>query len=431
MLGTLAQDGVEITNDPALADVVIVNTCSFIDSAKEESVNAVLESEQFREAQDRGQALVVAGCLSQRFRNELPELMPEVDAFMGVDQVAQVTDIVRSAAIKRSERLALQHQQTQPSPKKGASKTGRKTPVKTETKPEIVITSRPVYIPDYTTPRFRLTPKHFAYLKIAEGCNHPCSFCIIPRIRGTHRSRQPSDLVHEAKDLIQSGVKELNLISQDTTYYGMDLVPGPRSNVASPERFQSATRSTIKTVPLLPSLLKELNAIPGNFWIRLLYTHPAHWTDELIDTLAECKKVVRYIDMPLQHIHPVMLERMRRETSREYIEDLIARIRSRLPGITIRTTFIVGFPGEKEEYFQSLLDFVQQTRFERLGIFTYSAEESTPAAKMLHQANADTKKKAPAGARFCSKLHRPPDWRGSTGSPENSSHRAASHCRRT
>jgi ribosomal protein S12 methylthiotransferase len=244
------------------------------------------------------------------------------------------------------------------------------------------VTRRPTFIPDFATPRFRLTPRHFAYLKIAEGCNHPCSFCIIPRMRGSHRSRLQNDLVAEARALIADGVKEINLISQDSTYYGLDLRPNASRAISSPERFAAAAKSLGGEATTICSLLRELNSLEGDFWIRLLYTHPAHWTPELIQTLADCKKVARYVDMPLQHIHENMLERMRRETSRQYIVDLIREIRAGVPGIALRTTFIVGFPGETEASFQALLDFIGETKFERLGVFAYSKEEGTRAAGM-------------------------------------------------
>lgn len=423
MLGSLMKGGVEITNDAAAADVVIVNTCSFIDSAQEESVDAILESAELREARHRGQGLIVSGCLPQRFREELPKLLPEVDAFMGIDQVAQVTDIVQQALSHREQRLAESSKfkvQSSKSKKgaivgkfaelekqrgkeehdheenlRGTENFGRtKTVVAPQpSAPVFNVNARPVYIPDFATPRFRLTPKHFAYVKIAEGCNHPCSFCIIPRMRGSHRSRQQADIVSEAKQLIADGVKELNLISQDSTYYGLDLRANHSRNIASPEKFNSAAKSLPADASTLCSLLRELNAIPGKFWIRLLYTHPAHWTDELIRTIAECEKVARYVDMPLQHIHGNMLERMRRETSQQYIVDLIARIRAGIPGIALRTTFIVGFPGETEAYFQTLLDFIRDTKFERMGVFTYSQEDGTRAGSMAGQLTDKVKKK--------------------------------------
>jgi ribosomal protein S12 methylthiotransferase len=414
MLGSLLQGGVEITNDPATADAVIVNTCSFIDAAQEESVDAILESAEVREAHNRGQALIVSGCLPQRFRDDLPKLMPEVDAFMGIDQVAQVGAIVRDALAHRRQRLAapsskpkaqsskqkvasrlteLGRSEAKTAHEESASLRGTEKFGKTKTvvaptpqaPPLLDVTARPTFIPDFGTPRFRLTPRHFAYVKIAEGCNHPCSFCIIPRMRGTHRSRTQRDIVTEAKLLLADGVKELNLISQDSTYYGLDLRPNHSRAISSPEKFTAAARSLATDATTLCTLLRELNALPGDFWIRLLYTHPAHWTDELIRTIAECPKVARYVDMPLQHIHDNMLERMRRETSGQYIRELIARIRAGVPGIALRTTFIVGFPGETAASFDTLLEFIRATKFERLGVFTYSKEDGTRAGSMAGQ----------------------------------------------
>src|SRR3954466_662354 len=239
MLGTLLKDGIEVTNNATEADVVIVNTCSFIDSAQEESVDAILESAELREAKNRGQGLIVSGCLPQRFREDLPNLLPEVDAFMGIDQVSQVNEIVHRAMAHRHERISQEvsgqkkarkkklmnrlEQLEKSAPEHHEPKTELPQHLKIGTAPILDVTKRPIYIPDYATPRFRLTPNHFAYVKIAEGCNHPCSFCIIPRMRGSHRSRQQSDLVQEVKELVGQGVKELNLISQDSTYYGLDL----------------------------------------------------------------------------------------------------------------------------------------------------------------------------------------------------------------
>jgi ribosomal protein S12 methylthiotransferase len=398
MVGTLLKDGVEITSDTALADVVIVNTCSFIDSAQQESVDTILESAELREAKNRGQGLIVSGCLPQRFRSELPKLLPEVDAFMGIDQVPQVTDIVKQALARRAERVRGSLKSKGRSPKSGkrsrkdlAALSSRLEVRGTDigpvppTLPLVTVTSRPKYVPDYATPRFRLTPRHFAYVKIAEGCNHPCSFCIIPRMRGSHRSRPQADIVTEAKALIADGVKELNLISQDSTYYGLDLRPDRGHAISAPEKFNAAVKSLPAQATTICTLVRELNALAGDFWIRLLYTHPAHWTDELIQTIAECPKVARYIDIPLQHIHQNMLERMRRETSRQYIVDLIRRIRAGVPGIALRTTFIVGFPGETEACFEDLLGFIREARFERLGVFTYSQEEGTRAGTMAGQ----------------------------------------------
>jgi len=377
MMGSLLKEGFEITNENENADALIINTCSFIDAAQEESVDTILESAEFREHANSDQALIVSGCLSQRYRKELPKLMPEVDAFMGIDQVEQVGDIVRQAVGNRGSRLG----QVTEKPSGNATETTVEQPGE----PLIDIHSRPDYIPAFETPRLRLTPDHFAYVKIAEGCNHPCSFCIIPRMRGSHRSRSQADIVQEARQLVSDGVKELNLISQDSTYYGLDLRPGHRANISSPERFNAAASQLPTDASTLTSLIRELNEIDGEFWIRVLYTHPAHWTDEIISAIAECDKVAKYVDMPLQHIHDAMLERMRRETSGQYIRDLIGRIREGIPGIALRTTFIVGFPGETEEYFESLLDFMREVRFERLGVFTYSKEDGTKAGAMASQ----------------------------------------------
>jgi ribosomal protein S12 methylthiotransferase len=429
MLGSLLKSGVEITNDAAHADALIVNTCSFIDSAQEESVDTILESAEIRAAKNRGQSLIVSGCLPQRFRDELPKLLPEVDAFMGIDQVAQVGEIVRRAMQHRAERISNGQSKAQsPKPKvvsclneleknrattehenhekiRGTEKFDKTKTIVTASRQSAAnssaketstalsrdaatifdVTARPIFIPDFETPRFRLTPKHFAYLKIAEGCNHPCSFCIIPRMRGSHRSRTQKDIVAEAKALIAEGVKEINLISQDSTYYGLDLRPNHSRAISSPEKFSAAAKSLSADATTICTLLRELNSLKGDFWIRLLYTHPAHWTDELIQTIAECKKVARYVDIPLQHIHENMLERMRRETSQQYIVDLIKKIRAGIPGIALRTTFIVGFPGETEASFETLLDFIRETKFERLGVFTYSQEDGTRAGAMAGQ----------------------------------------------
>jgi len=413
MVGTLLKDGVEVTNDTAQADVLIVNTCSFIESAQQESVDTILESAELREAKNRGQGLIVSGCLPQRFRVQLPALLPEVDVFMGIDQVARITDMVKQALARRAVRLrtSLKSRVHSPksrtrSPKESDVQSSRfevqgsefspselSSALHPSPSPSSVVTARPRYIPDYATPRYRLTPRHFAYVKIAEGCNHPCSFCIIPHIRGSHRSRPQGDLVAEAKALTADGVRELNLISQDSTYYGMDLRPNRTGAICAPETFNAAVKSLPASATTICTLLRELNALPGEFWIRLLYTHPAHWTDELIQTIADCPKVARYVDIPLQHIHPNMLERMRRETSSQYNMGLIRRIRAGIPGIALRTTFIVGFPGETEAHFAALLGFIREARFERLGVFTYSQEEDTRAGRMAGQTPDAVKRK--------------------------------------
>jgi ribosomal protein S12 methylthiotransferase len=369
MIGHLAQAGMALTPDAELADVIIINTCSFIDMAKTESVNAIFEAVKDRaENEERSrQKIIVAGCLSQRFAKDLPGIMPEVDAFIGLDQITKVAPIIENLLGKNN---ADEVQKTE-------------GPSATED-PRDFVTLKPQYIPDYSTPRMRLTPDHFAYVKIAEGCNHTCTFCIIPQIRGRHRSRTQESVVNEVKALVASGVKEINLISQDTTYFGMDLWDESRPKPNSPV---DSTKGHS-----LASLLRELNEIPGEFWIRLLYTHPAHWSDELIETIAQCDKVAKYVDIPLQHISDRMLTAMKRVTSGDYIRDLLRRMRKGIPNLGIRTTFIVGFPGETEEDFQELLDFIEEFRFERAGVFSYSKEEGTRANKMDGHIHHATKK---------------------------------------
>ncbi len=366
MIGHLAQAGMSLTPDPELADVLIINTCSFIDMAKQESIDAIFGAVADRAADpDRErQKIIVAGCLSQRFAKDLPGIMPEVDAFIGLDQITKVAPIIENLLGKKNDSEV---QKTE-------------GPSATED-PRDFVTLKPQYVPDYSTPRMRLTPDHFAYVKIAEGCNHTCTFCIIPTIRGKHRSRTQDSVVREVQALVASGVKEINLISQDTTYFGMDQWEGKRPTPSSP--VDSSRGESLST------LLREINKIEGDFWVRLLYTHPAHWSDELITTIAECDKVAKYVDIPLQHISDRMLTAMKRVTSGDYIRDLLRRMRAGIPGLGIRTTFIVGFPGETEEDFTELLEFIREFRFERAGVFQYSKEEGTRAHKLdghLHHA---------------------------------------------
>jgi ribosomal protein S12 methylthiotransferase len=363
MLGSVLKHGMQITASADDADVLVINTCAFIDSAKEESIDAILQAHQERGLTKRkGQRLIVSGCMSQRFARELRREMPEVDAFIGLDQVAQLGEVVER--IVREGPATLNGFAAYDDVDLAFSRT------------------RPTYIPDYDTPRFRLTPAHSAYVKIAEGCNHPCSFCVIPQMRGKHRSRTPQSVLAEIRGLVAEGAREINLISQDTTYYGMDLwtqKAGPRQPVDS------------RHGPTLAALLREIQEIEGDFWVRLLYTHPAHWSDELISTIAACDKVARYVDIPLQHIDESMLQSMRRETSRQHIEDLIAKMRAGIPGLAIRTTFIAGFPGETDGQFETLLEFIARVRFERLGIFKYSQEEGSRAGRLPGQISVKVK----------------------------------------
>ncbi|MBN2685879.1 MAG: 30S ribosomal protein S12 methylthiotransferase RimO [Pontiellaceae bacterium] len=342
MMGSLGEAGMAITADAAEADVLIVNTCSFVDDAKAESIGTIEELIEERRKHGRiRQKIIVAGCLAQRYAERLPEQMPEVDAYIGLDQVEGVAGIIQELMENDDA--------------KGVS----------------YVSAASKYIPSHETPRLRLTDAHSAYVKIAEGCNHPCSFCVIPKIRGRHRSRAQADIVCEVASLVEQGCKEVNLISQDTTYYGMDKWEGksatPRSGVDS-SRGESLT-----------SLLRALEAIEGDFWIRLLYTHPAHWSTELMETIAASNKVVPYVDIPLQHISDNMLSAMQRETDGAYIRNLIREMREKIPGLGIRTAFIVGFPGETEDDFQELVEFCEEFRFERVGVFEYSREEDTRA----------------------------------------------------
>ncbi|MEG0142983.1 MAG: 30S ribosomal protein S12 methylthiotransferase RimO [Akkermansia sp.] len=355
MIGHLQKAGMIMTPEPDLADVVVVNTCSFIDKAKKESIDTILgvAKAKARGEYPKDQKLIVAGCLAQRFSKDLPALLPEVDAFIGLDQITQLPEVITKimGGILGDKNL---------------------------------VQGKSTYIPEYDTPHYRLTPPHSAYIKIAEGCNHTCSFCVIPQIRGKYRSRSLDSIVREASMLIASGVKEINLIAQDSTYYGMDLWSGdshatPRSGVDS-----SKGES-------LSSLLRALNAIEGDFWIRILYTHPAHWSNDLTQAIIECPKVARYVDIPLQHISDIMLTTMQRQTNGDYIRDLLRDVKAKIPDMAIRTTFITGFPGETEEDHQELLDFIEEFRFERAGIFTYSREEGTKAYKMPDQIHHKTK----------------------------------------
>jgi ribosomal protein S12 methylthiotransferase len=349
MLGSLLRDGMELTENAQEADVVIVNTCGFIEASKKESIDAILKANELRET-GNCKALIMAGCLTQRYPKDLQKELPEVDAIVGLNEVPRIGQIVREILAKNGH-----------------------------TAPQLFWSGPANYVPDYAAPRFRLTPKHHAYVKVAEGCNHPCTFCSIPRIRGKHRSRAVNDVLSEIRGLVSNGAREINLISQDTTFYGKDLdpqAPGPRDGKS-----------------LLCELLREIQEIDGDFWVRLLYTHPYHWNDELIETIAACDKVCRYVDMPLQHINDEMLKQMRRETSGQYIRDLVARIRRGIPGIALRTTFIVGFPGETEKQFEELLQFIAEAKFERLGMFQYSQEDHTPAGTMAAQLSVKEKKK--------------------------------------
>jgi len=330
MLGALKSAGFEITLDPEQAQVLVVNTCAFIEAAKKESIDAILEAAEVKK-HGLGKRLVVAGCLSQRYAAELAATMPEVDVFVGTGNFLDLPELLRRT--EAPER--------RPIPYAGAAH----------------------LLPTSAIPRIKTGDFFTSYLKISEGCNHKCAFCIIPRIRGLHESRPLADLVAEARKLAATGVREINLIAQDLTAYGRDL-DEPSS---------------------LAELLRELSNIDELRWIRLLYCYPNFVTAELLDAIAELPKVVKYIDMPLQHADDAMLRAMRRERSGAALVKLLDRVRERIPGVVLRTSFIVGFPGETEAAFDRLVDFVRDQQFDRVGVFTYSREENTAAYDLPEQ----------------------------------------------
>jgi|SRR5579871_3446697 len=333
MLGALTRAGYQIAMAPEDAQVLVVNTCAFIEAAKKESIDAILEAAEIKQ-RAAGRRLVVAGCLAQRYGEEVRELMPEVDVFVGTGNFLDLPDLLRTSE-PAGER---------PTPYPGAAH----------------------LLPAADTPRITTTSFFSAYLKVSEGCNHKCAFCIIPRIRGPHESRPLASVVEEAARLAGRGVRELNLIAQDLTAYGRDLNP-PTS---------------------LAELLRALARIDGLRWIRLLYCYPNFVSNELLDAIAELPQVVKYIDMPLQHADDAILRAMRRERSGAALERLLERIRTRIPEVTLRTSFIVGFPGETEAAFARLMDFVRRQRFDRVGVFTYSREENTAAYDLPEQVSA-------------------------------------------
>jgi len=333
MLGVLTEAGYEITNRPEEADVLIVNTCGFIGPAKEESIKAIVEMAGHKKGRCR--ALVVAGCLAQKYRRELLTEIPEIDAVIGTGEVPAIAGIVQRALDgERVEQV-------------GA----------------------PSFLYDHGMPRVMATPGYTAYLKIAEGCSNRCSYCVIPDLRGSYRSRPIDSIVAEARALISRGVKELNLLAQDTTGYGHDLYGEYR----------------------LAGLVEEPARLDGLAWLRLLYCYPTRITDELIEVVASEKRVCKYLDVPLQHVDGQILRRMNRRGDRVDIAALVSAIRANIPDVTLRTTFIVGFPGEGEEQFRGLYDFIAEVEFDRVGVFTYSREEGTPAARMKKQVPEEVK----------------------------------------
>jgi ribosomal protein S12 methylthiotransferase len=330
MIGLSQQAGYEVTADPAEAEVLIVNTCAFIDSARRESVDAILEMAEFKKT-GACRRLVVTGCLGERYRAELSAEIPEVDAVLGTDDVPGIVRAIDGIAPAEAT-----------APPGGLLPAGR---------------GLPTYLYDAETPRTLSTPRHYAYLKVAEGCNHRCTFCIIPRVRGAYRSRPAGSILVEARRLAERGVREIILVSQDTAAYGRDR--GERGALAR--------------------LLRDLNRVDGLGWIRLMYLHPTTVTDDLLAAIAESEKVCKYVDLPLQHAAGTVLRRMGRPGTRRTYSRLLARIRARVPGVAVRTTVIVGFPGETGAEFDELVSFVREQAFEHLGAFPYSHEEGTRA----------------------------------------------------
>ncbi len=339
MMGTLAEAGYEITNNAEEAETVVVNTCGFIESAKQESIDAILEATALK-AEGKAKRVVVAGCLVERYRDDLMKELPEVDAFIGTNEV---TRILEAADEKKNFReLPL-------------LPIGNKTAT---------------YLYDFDTPRFRATESHTAFIKIAEGCDRPCAFCSIPSMRGSFRSRRFGSIIEEARNLAKQGVKEVVLIAQDSSRYGEDL----------------------GEVDALAALIRALGEVEELEWVRVMYAYPTHISDAFLAAIAETPKAVKYLDMPLQHASRNVLKLMKRGGTRESLEKLIRRVRERVPGIAIRTTFITGFPGETDEDFEELIKFVQNCRFDNVGVFTYSDEEGTPAFDLPNKVDAKTAK---------------------------------------
>lgn len=337
MMGTLAEAGYEITNNADEAETVVVNTCGFIESAKQESIDAILEATALK-AGGKAKRVVVAGCLVERYRDDLMKELPEVDAFIGTNEVTRILEAADDSKNFREFPLL---------------PIGNKTAT---------------YLYDFDTPRFRATESHTAFIKIAEGCDRPCAFCSIPGMRGSFRSRRFGSIVEEARNLAKQGVKEVVLIAQDSSRYGEDL----------------------GEVDALAALIRALGEIDELEWVRVMYAYPTHISDAFLAAIAETPKAVKYLDMPLQHGSRNVLRLMKRGGTRESLEKLIARVRERVPGIAIRTTFITGFPGETDEDLEELMTFVRNCRFDNVGVFTYSDEEGTPAYDLPNKVDAKT-----------------------------------------
>lgn len=336
MLGTLALDGYTLVSEPAGADFVIVNTCGFIEQSRAESKAVIREMLDLKKGGQTG-GVIVAGCLPQRLGPALLDELPEIDHIVGVFGRDEINRVADHLVGRRREQREL----------------FRPAPIKAMDDRE----------------RLRITPRHYAYLKISEGCDRLCTFCSIPKMRGKHVTKPIEMVLEEARELVKDGVRELNIVAQDTTYYGIDLYGEPR----------------------LPELLRQLEQVEGLKWIRLLYLYPIFFTDELISTIADSGKIIPYLDMPLQHINDTMLKRMQRRVNRAQTEELIGKLRDRVPNLVLRTTFITGFPGETDEQFAEMRQFIEDVRFERLGVFPYSYEPDTPATRLPDHLPEDVK----------------------------------------
>ncbi len=337
MMGQLKEAGYEITNSADEAETVVVNTCGFIESAKQESVEAILEATRLK-AEGRARRVVVAGCLVERYRDDLIKELPEVDAFIGTNELGRILEAADET--KNFRELPL-------------------LPIGNKTS---------TYLYDFDTPRYRATDSHTAFIKIAEGCDRPCAFCSIPQMRGSFRSRRFGSILKEAEDLAKQGVREVVLIAQDSSRFGEDL----------------------GETDALAKLIRALGEIEGLEWIRVMYAYPTHVSDAFLDAVRETPKAAKYLDIPLQHASRNVLKLMRRGGTRQSLEKLIRRVREKVPGITIRTTFITGFPGETEADFEELLAFVRNCEFDNVGVFTYSDEEGTPAFDLPDKVDAKT-----------------------------------------
>lgn len=346
MMGLLSQYDFELIQDQFEADIIIINTCGFIESAKQESINTIIEAGRFKE-EGNCKLLVVCGCLAERYSGELLDELPEVDAVIGTGNYPEIIQIINDTL--KGKRIV---------------KSGDMN---------IKISE--------DLPRMLSTPSHIAYLKIAEGCDNCCTYCIIPKLRGSYRSRSMENIIEEAKKMVNQGIKEIILIAQDTTRYGIDLYG----------EFKLST------------LLKELCKIDGLKWVRLLYCYPDEISDELIQTMAQEDKICKYLDLPIQHCNNSILKKMNRKTSKEHILYIIGKLRENMPNIHLRTSLIVGFPGETEEQYEELKKFVSDVKFDRLGVFTYSQEENTPAAKLPNQISEGTKTQRQEGIMMMQK----------------------------